>query len=60
MIIGIDECGLGAWAGPLCVCGVLVKDNWIHVGIDDSKKLTPNKRAKLFQELIVVGPISFA
>jgi len=29
-----------------------VKDNWIHGGIDDSKKLTPKKRAKLFQELV--------
>lgn len=52
MIIGIDECGLGAWAGPLCVCGVLVEDNWMHEGINDSKKLTPKKRAKLFHELV--------
>ena len=52
MIIGIDECGLGAWAGPLCVCGVLVEDNWMHEGINDSKKLSPKKRARLFQEMV--------
>lgn len=52
MIIGIDECGLGAWAGPLCVCGVLVKEAWMFPGLNDSKKLTPKKRAELFQQLV--------
>ena len=36
-IMGFDEVGLGAWAGPLVVCGVLAPDGWTLEGLDDSK-----------------------
>ncbi|MDR2523942.1 MAG: ribonuclease HII [Candidatus Nomurabacteria bacterium] len=50
MIMGIDEVGRGAWAGPLVVGAVVLGDAAID-GLDDSKKLTPKKRAKLALEI---------
>lgn len=46
MIVGIDEVGRGAWAGPLVVGAVLLGDVDIQ-GLTDSKKLTPKKRQLL-------------
>lgn len=37
-IIGVDEVGLGAWAGPLVVCAVVVFKGWGHPAVKDSKK----------------------
>jgi ribonuclease HII len=48
LIAGIDEAGLGAWAGPVYAAAVIFpKDQNLQIsltGIDDSKKLTPHKR----------------
>lgn len=51
MIVGIDEVGRGAWAGPLCVGVVCLGDDVSIDGLTDSKKLTPKKREKLAQEI---------
>ena len=47
MIIGIDEAGRGAWAGPLLVAAVSIGKNKILAGLNDSKKLNANQREKL-------------
>lgn len=39
-IIGIDEVGLGACAGPLVVCGAVFKKEWHHPEVKDSKQYT--------------------
>lgn len=44
MIVGIDEVGRGAWAGPLCIAAVGLGGAEID-GLTDSKKLTKKKRA---------------
>ncbi|NPA50558.1 MAG: ribonuclease HII [Epsilonproteobacteria bacterium] len=49
-ICGIDEAGRGPIAGPLVVCGVVLKE-YIS-GIDDSKKISPKKRKELFAKII--------
>ncbi|MCM8529587.1 MAG: ribonuclease HII [Lentisphaeraceae bacterium] len=52
-IAGVDEAGRGPLAGPV-VAGAVIIDRSktpLPEGIDDSKKLTPAKRAKLFIEL---------
>lgn len=49
MIIGIDEVGRGAWAGPLVVGAVSLAKK--IKGLDDSKNLSPNKRQKLAGEI---------
>lgn len=50
MIIGIDEVGRGAWAGPLLVGAVALEDAKI-AGLTDSKKLTKKRREVLAHEL---------
>lgn len=50
MIIGIDEVGRGAWAGPLLVGAVALGDVVID-GLTDSKKLTKKRREILAYEL---------
>jgi len=50
MIVGIDEVGRGAWAGPMAVGAVLLGDVAIE-GLTDSKKLTRIKREQLDLEI---------
>lgn len=50
-IIGIDEVGTGAWAGPIIIGGVRAPINWTMPGLKDSKKLTRETRAELTQQL---------
>lgn len=50
MIVGIDEVGRGAWAGPLCVGAVALGEVTIE-GLTDSKKLTAKKREMLTLEI---------
>jgi len=50
MIIGIDEVGRGAWAGPLLVGAVALGDAAVE-GLTDSKKLTKKRREILAHEL---------
>lgn len=38
VLIGIDEVGYGAWAGPLTVGGTVVPRGWQHPEVKDSKK----------------------
>ena len=50
MIVGIDEVGRGAWAGPMAVGAVLLGDAVIP-GLTDSKKLTKKRREQLDIEI---------
>jgi len=43
-IIGCDEVGTGAAAGPIYVVGVKAPPGWTLEGLNDSKKLSPSKR----------------
>ena len=47
-LIGIDEAGRGALAGPVVVAAVSLDYSLPLAGINDSKKLTALKREKLF------------
>ncbi len=52
-MIGIDEVGRGAWAGPLLVCAArLKKGRKYPKGLTDSKKLTKKQREKLFASIV--------
>lgn len=47
-VIGSDEVGYGAWAGPLMVCAVAVPEGWVGPpGLNDSKMYAKNKAAML-------------
>lgn len=51
-MIGVDEVGLGSWAGPILCCAVAVPKDWTPPeGLNDSKRLTKAKRAKLYNVL---------
>lgn len=51
-ICGIDEAGRGPLAGPLCIAGVMFKNNISNLKefglINDSKKISHKKREQLF------------
>lgn len=51
--IGIDEVGTGALAGPFVVAAVVCRNDWEHVGVRDSKKLSPEARAHLVDKVLV-------
>jgi len=51
-VVGVDEVGRGAWAGPLVAAAVVMlikfkKKPW-HKLVNDSKKLSPQLRQKIF------------
>ena len=52
-VIGIDEVGTGALAGPAYVCAVAVDDSWLLSGLKDSKELTKAKIASMYNTLVV-------
>ena len=51
VIAGIDEAGRGPLAGPVVACAVILKPDERIEGVNDSKKLSPKKRDKLFDEI---------
>lgn len=56
-MIGIDEVGRGAWAGPLLVCAVRLNNN--VVGLADSKTLSAKKRETLSNVILLNGEIGY-
>lgn len=52
IIVGVDEVGRGAWAGPVVVGAVIINRDKITKGIKDSKKLTEDLRDKISNELM--------
>ena len=52
---GIDEAGRGPLAGPVVAAAVVLKPDRVPDGIDDSKKLTAETRARLYEEILQSG-----
>ena len=57
LIAGVDEAGRGPLAGPVVAAAVILPDNHKIEGLADSKKLTPKKREKLFDEIKAVSQV---
>lgn len=51
LIAGVDEAGRGPLAGPVVAAAVVFPDGCLIRGINDSKKLSSQMRAKLFAEI---------
>ncbi|WP_429949793.1 ribonuclease HII [Enterococcus sp. AZ170] len=51
LIVGIDEVGRGPLAGPVVAAAVILPENFQLLGVNDSKKLSAKKRAKLYDEI---------
>ena len=57
-ICGIDEAGRGPLAGPVVVASVIMPENSMIEGVNDSKKVSEKKREKLYN-LILDEAISY-
>ncbi|WP_284452493.1 ribonuclease HII [Parachlamydia acanthamoebae] len=51
LVAGVDEAGRGPLAGPVVAAACILPPRFRVPGVNDSKKLTPQKRAQLFQEI---------
>lgn len=51
-VCGVDEVGVGPLAGPLVAAAVVLPVGTPLLGIDDSKKLSPQRRAELAGQIV--------
>lgn len=51
-VAGIDEAGRGPWAGPVVAAAVILNPGKIPRGLNDSKQLTADARASLFDKIM--------
>ena len=51
-ICGIDEAGRGPLAGPVVVASVIMPENSMIEGVNDSKKISEKKREKLYDQIL--------
>lgn len=58
LVCGVDEAGRGPLAGPVVAAAVILPENWVPTGLDDSKKLTKKRREALY-EAITTHAVSF-
>ncbi len=52
IIAGVDEVGRGPLAGPVVAAAVILRENQVIPGLRDSKKLSENKRAYFYDNII--------
>ncbi len=50
-VCGVDEAGRGPLAGPVCAAAVILPEDTVIEGLDDSKKLSEKKRERLYDEI---------
>ena len=50
-VCGIDEAGRGPLAGPVVAAAIILNPDTLPIGLQDSKKLTPQKRIFLAEKL---------
>ena len=51
-IVGIDEAGRGPLAGPVVVAGVIMPEDSMIEGVNDSKKVSEKKRELLYDQIL--------
>jgi ribonuclease HII len=51
LVAGVDEAGRGPWAGPVTCAAVVLDPKNLPKGLNDSKKLSEQKREALFEDL---------
>ena len=52
LVCGVDEAGRGPLAGPVCAAAVILPEDCVIDGLNDSKKLTEKKREQLYPIII--------
>jgi ribonuclease HII len=58
LVAGVDEAGRGPLAGPVVVAAVVLDMARVPEGLDDSKKLLPERREALFVEIMASATVS--
>ncbi len=58
-VCGVDEAGRGPLAGPVCAAAVILPENMIIEGVNDSKKLSEKKREALY-DVIKESALSYS
>ncbi len=51
-VCGVDEAGRGPLAGPVCAAAVILPEDCVIEGLNDSKKISEKKREMLFDVII--------
>src|SRR5262249_23597494 len=59
-VAGCDEAGRGPLAGPVVAAAVILDPRRIPRGLDDSKKLTPEEREKLYGKICATAEVAVA
>jgi ribonuclease HII len=59
-VAGCDEAGRGPLAGPVVAAAVVLDPKRIPKGIDDSKRLTPERREELFEAICATASFAVA
>jgi ribonuclease HII len=59
-VAGCDEAGRGPLAGPVVAAAVVLDPKRIPKGIDDSKRLTSERREELFEEICATASFAVA
>lgn len=52
LVAGVDEVGRGPLAGPVVTAAVIIDKNFNLIEVNDSKKLTPQKRLELYPQIL--------
>ena len=58
IVAGVDEAGRGPLAGPVVVAAVVLDRRRRPSGLDDSKKLTAERREELFAKILAAATVS--
>ena len=58
VVAGVDEVGRGPLAGPVVVAAVILNRRRIPDGLNDSKQLTAEERARLHDEIVETSTVS--
>jgi ribonuclease HII len=56
-IVGIDEAGIGPWAGPVVAAAVRLNPKALPAGIADSKTLTATRRERCYEEIMALADV---
>src|SRR5574338_123751 len=59
-VAGCDEVGRGPLAGPVVAAAVILDPNRIPRGLNDSKKLLPEEREKLYDRIVATAEVAVA
>src|SRR6059036_2573269 len=59
-VAGCDEAGRGPLAGPVVAAAVILDPTRIPRGLDDSKKLAPEQREKLYGKICATAEVAIA